>query len=91
MRSADIDGPPYCAFCVGREDAATIADLRRITRAQLRRLGLARLVYLRSGTINGQAGYGIHAADGTAMAVVDDLCGATHIAASSGMTIVAVH
>jgi hypothetical protein len=49
------------------------------------------LVYLRCGTIDGQPAYAIHAADGTAMAVVEDIQVAIELASDHDMTFVAVH
>ena len=71
--------------------AALIADPRHMTSTQLRQLGLAQVVYLRCGTIDGQTAYAIHAADGTAMAVVEDLEVAFELASENDMTLVAVH
>ncbi|HEY2618839.1 MAG TPA: DUF1150 family protein [Acetobacteraceae bacterium] len=73
------------------EEAVRIADPRQMTRSQLRRLGLPRLVYLRCGTVDGQASFAIHAADGTAIAVVEDLDVAMELASESNMIFVAVH
>jgi hypothetical protein len=73
------------------EAALAVADPRHITRSELRRLGLPHLVYLRSGLVDGQQAYAIHAADGTAMAVVEDVEGAIELAAANDMTFVAVH
>jgi hypothetical protein len=75
-------------------DAAELtgADhLRQMTRGELLRLGVPRLVYLRCGTIDGQPAYAIHAADGTAMAVVEDIAVAIELASEHDMTFVAVH
>jgi hypothetical protein len=67
------------------------ADLRQMTRGELLRLGVPRLVYLRCGTIDGQPAYAIHAADGTAMAVVEDIEVAMELVSEHDMTFVAVH
>jgi hypothetical protein len=67
------------------------ADLREMTRSELLRLGVPRVVYLRCGTIDGQPAYAIHAADGTAMAVVEDIAVAIELASENDMTLVAVH
>jgi hypothetical protein len=67
------------------------SDLRQMTRGELLRLGVPRLVYLRCGTIDGQPAYAIHAADGTAMAVVEDIEVAIELASEHDMTFVAVH
>jgi hypothetical protein len=70
---------------------AAVADLRHMTRSELRRLGMPRLVYLRSGMIDGQPAVAIHAADGTAMAVVEDVDVALELVAENNMTFVPVH
>jgi len=74
-------------------DTAELAsrDLRQMTRGELLRLGMPRVVYLRCGTIDGQPAYAIHAADGTAMAVVEDIDVAIELASEHDMTFVAVH
>ncbi len=69
----------------------TSADLRLMTRNDLLQLGVPRLVYLRCGTIDGHPAYAIHAADGTAMAVVEDVEVAIELASEHDMTFVAVH
>ena len=72
-------------------DTAPITDPRRMTPAQLRRLGVPRLVYLRCGTVDGQEAFAIHAADGTPIAVVEDIELAMELAAANHMAFVAVH
>jgi hypothetical protein len=69
----------------------TGADPRQMTRGELLRLGVPRLVYLRCGTVDGQQAYAIHAADGTAMAVVEDIEVAIELASEHDMTFVSVH
>src|SRR5271165_3967986 len=76
---------------IAQEEAVRIADPRQMTRSQLRRLGLPRLVYLRCGMLDGQTAYAIHAADGTAIAVVEDLEVASELASEGNMIFVAVH
>jgi hypothetical protein len=66
-------------------------DPRQMTRAQLRQLGVSRLVYLRSGMRHGEPAFAIHAADGTAMAIVEDIDVAVEIVTEQGMVFVAVH
>src|SRR5262245_42546935 len=85
MRVAETNGS------VVHEENVPFTDPRRMTRAQLRRLGMPRVVYLRRGTINGRATYAVHAADGTAMAVADDLYDAIEFVSASDMTVAAVH
>jgi hypothetical protein len=76
---------------IGHEEVLRIDDPRRMTRSQLRRLGVPRIVYLRYGTVDGETAYAIHAADGTAMAVVEDLEVALELASESNMIFVSVH
>lgn len=73
------------------EEAVRIADPRQMTRSQLRQLGMPRLAYLRRGSFDGQTAFAIHAADGTAIAVVEDLEVAMELASEGNMIFVAVH
>ena len=50
-----------------------------------------RLVYLRCGMVDGQTAYAVHAADGTAIAVVDDVEVAVELVSDNHMIFVAVH
>lgn len=70
---------------------AAVVDPRQMTSAQLRRLGMPWMVYLRRDTVDGQTAYAIYAADGTAMAVVEDVEVAVELAAAHDMTFVTVH
>lgn len=60
------------------EDAAEITrpqgglDIRHLSVEQLAQLGLAQLAYVKPIVVNGSAGFAIHAADGTPMAVAVD-------------------
>ena len=74
----------------GKEEPM-VADPRRMTRAQLRRLGTPRLAYLRCGSVEGQAAYAIHSADGTALAVVETVEVAIELAEAHDMVFVPVH
>ena len=76
---------------ISQDAAVPVDDPRHMTSAQLRRLGMPWLVYLRSGMINGQVAYAIHAADGTPMAVVEDVEVALDLASANHMTFVSVH
>jgi hypothetical protein len=76
---------------VGRDQDTEGTDPRQMTTAQLRRLGVPSLVYLRAGTMNGCLAYAIHAADGCPMAVVEDIDTAVALAGERGMAFVAVH
>jgi hypothetical protein len=75
----------------GPDEAAPPPDVKRMTKAELRRLGTPQFVYLRAGTVEGQAAYAIHAADGTAMAIVEDVELAVELATEHGLRFVTVH
>jgi len=47
-------------------------DIRHMSVEQLAQLGLAKLAYVKPIELNGSAGFAIHAADGTPMAVAAD-------------------
>jgi len=74
-----------------QEDGTPLATVRQITPAQLRELGIAQLVYLRQGTVDGETAYAIHAADGSAVAVVDNIEVAIEVVAEHGLTFATVH
>ena len=88
MHDAAIDQGADVFTCEGTDLAA---EARRMTRGQLRQLGVTRLVYLRAGTMNGLAAYAIHAADGTTVGIVGDVSLAIELVAEQGMTFVTVH
>lgn len=52
---------------------AVVMDIRHLSEAQLAQLGMAQIAYVRPVTVNGQAGFAIHAADGSPMAMAGDL------------------
>ena len=66
-------------------------DARHMTPNQLRDLGVSYVVYLREGMVDGHPAYAIHAADGTAMAIVEDIDLAVELVAEHGMAFVTVH
>lgn len=68
-----------------------MVDVHQMTAAQLRDFGMPTLVYLREGLLDSAVAYAIHAADGTRMAVVEDIGGAIEIANERGMLFVPVH
>jgi hypothetical protein len=49
-----------------------IFDVRALSAADLGRLGLERIAYVKPVMINGAGAFAIHAADGTPMAVAQD-------------------
>ena len=76
---------------VGHNVDVSVDDVRHMTSAEFRRLGVRSVVYLRAGVLNGALAYAIHAADGIPMAVVDDVDEAVALASEHGMAFVAVH
>jgi hypothetical protein len=73
------------------DEGTLITDVRGMTQSQLRRLGVPGIVYLRAGTADGETAYAIYAADGTAVAVVDDVELAIELVTEHGLTFVPVH
>ena len=54
-------------------DAAPVmVDVRKLSAEQFAQLGVSRVAYVKPVVINGAAGFAIHAADGTPMAVAGD-------------------
>ncbi len=53
----------------GSEDG--ILDIRHLSAAQLAKLGMAQVAYVKPIMLDGSEAYGIHAADGTPMAVAE--------------------
>jgi len=47
-------------------------DVRHMTADQLGALGMSHIAYVKPVIVNGLAGFAIHAADGTPMALADD-------------------
>jgi hypothetical protein len=47
-------------------------DVRHMTTDQLGALGMSHIAYVKPVVVNGMAGFAIHAADGTPMALTDD-------------------
>ncbi|MDE2197801.1 MAG: DUF1150 family protein [Rhodospirillales bacterium] len=46
-------------------------DIHRLSAADLARLGVSQIAYIKPVTVNGTQAYAIHAADGTPMAVTE--------------------
>ncbi len=88
MNVAVIDEP---GESIGINVDVPAEDVRHMSAAQFRRLGVRSLVYLRAGLLNGEMAYAIHAADGIPMAVVADVDEAVALASQHGMAFVAVH
>jgi len=47
-------------------------DIRHLSETQLAQLGMTQIAYVRPVMVDGEAGFAIHAADGTPMAVAGD-------------------
>lgn len=54
-------------------DAAVRIDIRHITERQLAALGMSQIAYVRPVVVNGAEVFSIHAADGTPMAIAENL------------------
>ena len=60
----------------GGEKNASVSmmvDIRKLSNEQFAQLGLAKLAYVKPVVVNGTAGFAIHAADGTPMALAGEL------------------
>ena len=66
-------------------------DIRRLTEVELARLGMSQIAYVRPIQLNGTAGFAIHAADGTPMAVTEELSAAVAAIVQHDMIPVPVH
>jgi len=76
---------------IGPDDEAPADDVRCMTLAQFRRLGMRSIVYLRPNVLNGQLAFVVHAADGLPMAALQDIDSAVALASEHGVVLVAVH
>jgi hypothetical protein len=56
----------------GNVAAPVILDVRNMSQEQFAQLGMARVAYVKPVIVNGTAGFAIHAADGTPMALTED-------------------
>jgi hypothetical protein len=54
------------------QSAPVMVDVRKLSQEQFAQLGMARLAYVKPVIVNGNAGFAIHAADGTPMALAPD-------------------
>ncbi len=69
-----------------------IAALRQLTPMELRSLGLAQLGYLRLGRLrNGSLTYALLGADGSTVALADDVDSAMDLADAHELTLLTVH
>jgi hypothetical protein len=69
----------------------SLEHIRHLSTAELAGLGLQRLAYVKQVTVEGMPGYGIFAADGTQMAVVDDRDMAFAVVLQNELQPVSVH
>jgi hypothetical protein len=66
-------------------------DVRHMTVEQLGALGMSHIAYVKPVVVNGMAGFAIHAADGTPMALADDLATAMAAIVQHEMMPLSVH
>jgi hypothetical protein len=66
-------------------------DVRHLTTDQLGALGMSHIAYVKPVVVNGMAGFAIHAADGTPMALADDRATAMAAIAQHEMLPLSVH
>ena len=60
------------ADTVTQVNESAVIDVRHLSVEQLAALGMSHIAYVKPVIINGVAGFAIHAADGTPMAVAGD-------------------
>ncbi len=66
-------------------------DVRHLTAEQLSALGVSHIAYVKPVTVNGTAGFAIHAADGTPMALAGDRATALAAIVQHEMFALSVH
>ena len=66
-------------------------DIRHLSVEQLAQLGVSQLAYVKPIVMNGTAGFAIHAADGTPMAVAEDRSVAVAAIVQHEMVVASVH
>jgi hypothetical protein len=66
-------------------------DVRHMTTDQLGALGMSHIAYVKPVVVNGTTGFAIHAADGTPMALADDLATAMAAIVQHEMLPLSVH
>ena len=66
-------------------------DVRHMTTDQLGALGMSHIAYVKPVIVNGTMGFAIHAADGTPMALADDLATAMAAIMQHEMLPLSVH
>ena len=73
------------------QSAMASFDVRQISADQLGALGVSHIAYVKPVVVNGMAGFAIHAADGTPMAVAGDRATAMAAIAQHEMMPLSVH
>jgi hypothetical protein len=68
-----------------------VFDIRHLSAEQLAKLGVAQIAYVKPVVVNGEQGFAIHAADGTAMAIAEDRDVAVAAIQQHEMAAVSVH
>jgi len=66
-------------------------DIRHMTTDQLGALGVSHIAYVKQVVVNGTAGFAIHAADGTPMALAEDRATAMAAIVQHEMVPLSVH
>ena len=56
----------------GAQPLQQLGDIRHLSATQFAQLGLSRIAYIKPVMVNGAAGFAIHGADGTPMAVAGE-------------------
>jgi len=56
----------------GNAAASVMVDVRKLSPEQFAQLGMTHVAYVKPVIVNGTAGFAIHAADGTPMALAED-------------------
>jgi hypothetical protein len=69
----------------------TIEQMRQMTANDLAMLGVQHIAYVKPVTVDGTAGFAIHAADGTQMAVIGDRDVAFAVVRQNELEPVSVH
>lgn len=72
MNMNDHDINDKTKLIAAKEDE-NIIDVRNLTEGQLKALGVSQMAYVKIVMINGEQVFAIHAADGTPMAVADNV------------------
>lgn len=58
---------------VATQNGENVIDVHHLTEGQLKSLGVSQMAYVKTIQMNGEVVFAIHAADGTPMAVTDNI------------------